>query len=160
MTQGSDGQPDTLVDEEMERWREAWDQQERLDQSRQQLLSAQRKELLGVLMQLEEELRHIEGAAGWSGAFKSLDKLGWLHQSPPAQRVLLSYLDQCMLPMGKVGFFVGEGGIGKSWALTQLAIAVATGEPWLGQFSVPEESQGAVLMVMAEEDQDEMHRRL
>lgn len=160
MTEGADEQSDLIVDEEMERWRAAWEQQERLDLSRQQLLSAQRKDLLGALMQVEEELRHIEGAAGWGGAFKSLDKLGWLHQSPPAQRVLLSYLDQCMLPMGKVGFFVGEGGIGKSWALTQLAIAVATGEPWLGQFAVPEQSQGPVLMVMAEEDQDEMHRRL
>lgn len=148
------------ADDEKERWRQAWEQQEQHELLRQQQLKRQRQELLSVLIQVEEELRQLDGQSGWAASFKPLKALNWLHQTPPPQRVLLSYLGQCMLPLGKVGFFVGEGGIGKSWALTQLAIAVATGVPWFEQFSVPADSQGAVLMLMAEEDPDEMHRRL
>lgn len=93
-------------------------------------------------------------------ALASLSTLGWLQVQPPPRRVLLSYNDECMLPFGKVGFFVGEGGIGKSWALTQLAVAVATGTPWFQAFRVPEGSKGPVVLAMAEEDVEEMHRRI
>lgn len=95
----------------------------------------------------------------WHGA-KTLGQWGWLATPPPPRRSLLTYQGGCMLPLGKVGFFVGEGGVGKSWALCQMAIAVASGQPWFETFEVPLEAKGAVLLAMAEEDQEELHRRL
>ena len=147
-------------DQERERWRRAWEEQEQAQSSRQRALRAQRVELLRHVMVLEEELRQLEGRSGWGPLFVPLHELGWLREAPPKRRALLEHRGQCVLPLGKVGFFVGEGGVGKSWALTQLAIAVATGKPWLGSFSVPATSRGPVLMAMAEEDPEEMHRRL
>lgn len=76
------------------------------------------------------------------------------------------------LPLGKVGMLTAAGGVGKTMALLQLAVSVATGRPWLaakgserapgaaGGFSVPEASAGRVLCLLAEEDQDEVLRRL
>lgn len=62
------------------------------------------------------------------------------------------------LPLGKVGQLVAEGGGGKTMALMQLAIAVATGTPWLGALDVA--SPGRVLAILGEEDADEVHRRI
>lgn len=118
----------------------------------------------GVLPTLvKEEDLHSPSLQSQRKAFSaltSLSALGWMHTQPPERRILLSYNDECMLPFGKVGFFVGEGGIGKSWALTQLAVAVATGTPWFQAFRVPDESKGPVVLAMAEEDVEEMHRRI
>ena len=91
---------------------------------------------------------------------KTLGQWGWLRTPPPPRRSLLMYQGECMLPGGKVGFFIGEGGVGKSWALCQMAISVAAGRPWLETFEVPKEARGAVLLAMAEEDQEELHRRV
>jgi RecA-family ATPase len=73
------------------------------------------------------------------------------------------------LPMGKVGMVVAAGGLGKTMALCQLAIAVATRRRWLarrdggrdvGGFLVPPGAAGRVLLALAEEDAEEAHRRL
>jgi RecA-family ATPase len=63
-----------------------------------------------------------------------------------------------VLPLGKVGAFLAAGGAGKTMALTQLAVAVATGTKWLDTFDVA--TPGAVLLALAEEDAEEMRRRL
>ncbi len=60
--------------------------------------------------------------------------------------------------MGKVGQLIADGGAGKTMVACQLAIAVATGAPWLGTFSVP--NRGRVLLVLGEEDREECDRRL
>lgn len=123
-------------------------------------LKRDKKALLDQLGAIDAKLQHFEPVRGWQAAFQPLSALGWLERDAPARRVLLSYENNCILPLGKVGFFAGEGGIGKSWALTQLAVSVCTGLPWLQTFHVPESSVGAVVMIMAEEDAEEMHRRL
>ena len=63
-----------------------------------------------------------------------------------------------VLRAGKVGLLVAAGGVGKTQALVQLAIAVAAGGWWLGTFHVAE--PGRVLLALAEEDADEVNRRL
>ena len=50
----------------------------------------------------------------------------------------------------------GDGGTGKSLLALQLGVAVATGTPWLG---LPVE-EAPVLFITAEDDMDELHRRL
>ncbi len=81
----------------------------------------------------------------------------WLGTEPPPRRYLLSDSTAGVLPLGRVGMLAAGGGMGKSWALTQLAISVATGRPWLG-FTV--NHPGAVLLGLAEEEADEIRRRL
>lgn len=67
-----------------------------------------------------------------------------------------------VLPLGKVGLLASAGGVGKTMALCQLAISVATGRPWFGPdgWHVPLEGQGRSLLLLGEEDEDEAHRRL
>ena len=62
-----------------------------------------------------------------------------------------------VLPLGKVGLLIGEGGVSKTMALIALAVAVATGTPWLGAYNVA--TQGRVLVLLGEEDVEEVHRR-
>lgn len=63
-----------------------------------------------------------------------------------------------VFPLGKVGMLVAEGGAGKTMALIQLALAIASGSKWLDVFSV--RHPGRVLFLLGEEDQEELHRRL
>ena len=60
------------------------------------------------------------------------------------------------IPAGQVTLLAGDGGIGKSTLVLQLAAAVATGTPWLGMEVA---GQGRVAVLSAEDDIDEMHFR-
>lgn len=82
----------------------------------------------------------------------------WLTSRGPDRQFLLMRDGKGVLPLGKVGAFIAAGGAGKTMALTQLALAVATGTKWLDEFDV--ETPGAVLLALAEEDAEEMRRRL
>lgn len=86
----------------------------------------------------------------------------WYTTAPPRRTWLLrdrrTPQSDGVLPLGKVGQLVAEGGGGKTMALVQLAIAVATGTPWLGALEVA--SPGRVLAVLGEEDADEVQRRV
>lgn len=53
---------------------------------------------------------------------------------------------------------VADGGVGKTQALAQLAFSVATGAPWLNTFAVTK--PGRVLWAFAEDDVDELRRRV
>lgn len=69
------------------------------------------------------------------------------------------------LPRGKVGMLAAAGGAGKTMALLQLAVSVATGRRWLGGtdapgFTVPDDARGHVCLLLAEEDEDEVQRRM
>lgn len=95
-------------------------------------------------------------------------------KDPDKRPMLLNYSDpkeginapiNPFLPQGKVGMFVAPGGTGKTQALSQLAVAVATGRPWLGCFQVASiankhPSNGRVLLALGEEDRDEISRRI
>lgn len=61
-----------------------------------------------------------------------------------------------MIPAGAVTLLSGDGGVGKSTLALQLAVAVATGTEWLGLKA----ARGSVVLLSAEDDRDELHRRL
>ena len=61
-----------------------------------------------------------------------------------------------MIPDRTVTLLGGDGGTGKSQIALQLAVAGVIGAEWLGQ--LPE--QGPVVFASAEDDRDELHRRL
>jgi RecA-family ATPase len=61
-----------------------------------------------------------------------------------------------MIPDQTVTIASGDGGVGKSLLLIQLAIASVTGGEWIG--TLPE--RGPVVFVSAEDDRDELHRRI
>jgi len=81
----------------------------------------------------------------------------WLLDESPPTPALLKSGDNLFVPAGKTGLLVASGGAGKTQALTQLALAIATGSQWLG-FDV-EGGPGRVLLVLGEEDRAEMMRR-
>lgn len=75
----------------------------------------------------------------------------WQGQRPPGHDWIV---DGCFL-RGTVAMFSGDGGVGKSLALQQLATAAAVGRHWLGLDTKSCKS----LMVFCEDDEDELHRR-
>src|SRR5437899_7804452 len=78
----------------------------------------------------------------------------FLDYDPPPRKWLLV---DC-LPLGKVALLVAPGGTGKSQLALQLAIAVATGGSLAEWWQVGE--KGPVLALFAEEDEEELHRRV
>jgi RecA-family ATPase len=61
-----------------------------------------------------------------------------------------------MIPSRTVTMLGGDGGLGKSTLAEQLAVATVADVPWLGISTQP----GPVLYASAEDDLDELHRRL
>ena len=84
----------------------------------------------------------------------------WYTTKPSPREWLLrdKRTDAGVLPRARVGLLVAEGGAGKTLALCQLAVSLATGVPWLGVFDVPQ--TGRTLLVLGEETSEECHRRL
>lgn len=70
---------------------------------------------------------------------------------PPRQ-----WLVPDLIPQKTVTLFSGDGGTGKSLLALQLAVAVTTARAWLGRAS----GDGSVIYMSAEDDSDELHRRL
>lgn len=96
------------------------------------------------------------------------DWRSWFATPPPRRQWLLErrrrdYNDvgertEGVLPLGKVAMLAAGGGMGKTMALVQLALAVATGREWLDTFATP--NPGPVLIALGEEDEDEFRKRL
>lgn len=61
-----------------------------------------------------------------------------------------------IIPRGKCGMLVGEGGCGKTWWTIQLAVSVASGRSFMG---CDVRSPGRVLLLSAEMDQEDMDDR-
>ena len=85
--------------------------------------------------------------------------------TPPSRRRWLLTLPESqgghgLLPRGKVGILAAEGGTGKTAVMVALAVSAITGRPWLGYYQVPATVAGRVLLLLAEEDGDDGHRRL
>jgi RecA-family ATPase len=66
------------------------------------------------------------------------------------------WLVEGLIPANQVTMLGGDGGVGKSLLALQLAIAASIGGQWVGH--MPE--TGRVVYISAEDDKDEMHRRL
>lgn len=77
---------------------------------------------------------------------------GWAGKPVPPRRWLVPDL----IPSRTVTLLGGDGGTGKSLLAQQLAYAVSTGSPWIGQAV----TSGGVLFISAEDDEDELHRRM
>jgi len=68
----------------------------------------------------------------------------------------VSYLVDKIIPTGTSGVLGGAPGEGKSFLVAELAIAVATGTPWMGEFGT---SQGHVLVIDSENSLPLLRRR-
>ena len=105
-------------------------------------------------------VEHLRGLG-----LRTVGEARWLdanNEAPPL-RVLLTVegddgREVAFMPAGKVAMIAAPGGTGKSQALVQLAVAVASGKPWLDTYRAVK--PGAVLLALGEEDGDEMHRRI
>jgi RecA-family ATPase len=105
-----------------------------------------------------EEMPNGDGAGAvsqWDALWRPLDPKTFTER-PPNRAWLLDKV----LPLGKVGILAAEGGAGKTIALCQLALSVATGVPWLGTFNVHPSAIGRVLLILGEEDHEEVRRRM
>lgn len=97
-----------------------------------------------------------------------LCELGWPTNPPPRRYLLMrppnakesGASPRGFMPANEVCMLAGAGGVGKSYALLQLAVAVITGKPWLDRFNVPAEERGPVLALFGEEKAEEAQRRL
>ncbi len=61
-----------------------------------------------------------------------------------------------LVPQKTVTLFSGDGGTGKSLLALQLAVSVAASRAWIGK----PVSEGSVIYISAEDDDDELHRRV
>lgn len=66
------------------------------------------------------------------------------------------WLVEGLIPKKTVTLFSGDGGTGKSLLALQLAVAVAGNAPWLNRGV----GSGPVIYMSAEDDDEELHRRL
>lgn len=93
--------------------------------------------------------------------------LEWFEVAPPKRDWLLELPGDNaetgerktgILPLGKVGMLAAAGAAGKTMALIELALAVATGREWLDTYTTP--NPGHVLLALGEEDLEEVRRRI
>ena len=113
-------------------------------------------ELFEEYKEFEEYEEHDDRPAQQDEPLVDIATIGvnyFLDHEPPARH----YIIENILPLGIVGLLAAGGGTGKSFLLLQLSLSIVTGRPFLGiQVSDP----GAVLLFCAEDERDELHRRL
>ena len=132
----------------------------------------------GLFLDLLQERESLKKAIDWAQGIEkaiSLQKplaqgikficeneVNFLLEEAPAPPRLINYLDNSQpkpfIRKGIVGMLVGAGGVGKTHALAQLAISIATGTDWLGKF--PIEQPGYVFMGLGENAEEDIHRLL
>jgi hypothetical protein len=120
------------------------------------------EDLSRKLMNKRAEVANLEKLAAEVAQRFDLRPVGevgpnWLEERLPPRPALLTRAGKPWLIQGKVGLLLAEGGMGKTWTLLQLAVAVATGGKL---FDTLEATKGRVLVALGEEDRDEVRRRL
>lgn len=95
--------------------------------------------------------RHAEGEH-WPAIIRKLDPITLQGVSPKPRRWIVENL----IPVGAVTLLTGHGGLGKSLLGLQLQVACSLGRPWIGRPVQQVKSWG----FYAEDDSDELHRRL
>lgn len=108
-----------------------------------ELVEEQKAERVSAETASPAKTETVSGPVVWGGWDKPID--------PPV------YLVQGLIPENKVVTFFAEGGSLKSWAAFSLAIAVATGRPWLATFPV---QQGRSVLIDYEDGPYEYKRRI
>lgn len=117
-----------------------------------------------ALLRKADELAKVDTAIGARAPrfeVRRLAELGadWLEAAPPPAPTLLTFgRGTPFMRSGVVASLVAPGGTGKTFALVQLAVAIASGAPWLGTYKPT--AKGGVFLGLAEEDADEVRRRL
>ena len=121
------------------------------------------------------ELDRKASGADFRANLKTVAERGWLDREAPRLRAILERptigplgLAPCaisgrpavFLPRGRVAMMVAPGGTGKTQAILQLAVAVAGGGSWFNTFPVARDAVGPVALILGEEDEASMHRRL
>lgn len=127
------------------------------------------KGLDDIMSQAQQAQLEAQWKANIKQRFVQLKRREWLVTPPPARKILLElpgqknasgeYIrePQDVLAQGIVGMIAATGGVGKTQALIQLALAVASGTSWLGQLEVCD--PGHVAILLAEESDEEAWRR-
>lgn len=83
----------------------------------------------------------------------------WLREPPPLRQWLTKTEDGLgFLPRGEVGILAAPGSSGKTWMLVALALALATGTPWVGMPTSGRTRR--VVLLLAEDTADEVRRRI
>lgn len=83
---------------------------------------------------------------------KFMDMTGWDYEPPPPR--IWAVHDR--IPLRQVTLFSGEGGAGKTILTLQLLCSTVLGRDWIGSLPEP----GPVIYMGAEDEADELHRRL
>ena len=87
----------------------------------------------------------------------------WVSKAPPSRNWLLRDARRPnrdgVLPLGKVGAAVAEGGLGKTMLATQISLCESTGSVLFGALEVAN-GPGRVFMALGEEDVPEAQRRV
>ena len=95
----------------------------------------------------------VNGASATSRPLNFIDPAQWQGQEIPPRRWLVPY----RIPLGNVTMLNGDGAAGKTTIALQLGAATPRGTDWLGSVI---DAPGPALFMTAEEDCDEIHRRL
>jgi RecA-family ATPase len=93
-----------------------------------------------------------EGEASEPVALPLISAASFAGRDPPPR----PWIVRDMIPDRTVTIVAGDGGGGKTTLMLQLATAISGSCPWLGHNPDP----GPVLVVTAEDDEEEIHRRL
>jgi RecA-family ATPase len=104
-------------------------------------------------------VRPIAGGGTLEARLASVD-LSWLREQPAPREYLARDVRSgrgAIIARG-VSLLGAAGGAGKSFLTMSLAVAVATGTPWVGCMTI--ERPGRVLIVTAEDPREEVRRRI
>jgi len=98
----------------------------------------------------------------FAAVFKKIRSMptAWIDPSiePPPRRFLLTRDGQGYISRGIVAIIAAAGGVGKTFVAVQAGVAISCGRPLFGVLDVVE--HGRVALLLAEEDEDEVHRRV
>lgn len=134
-----------------------------------------KKELIEVIHECEKLKKALEWAEGLEKAISIDPKNGFsikfiyekeknfLLEDAPEIPKLINFLDhdgysKAFIRKGIVGMVVGAGGVGKTHFLTQLALSIVSGRPFLDKYSI--EKPGSVFLGLGENSEEDIHRLL
>jgi len=123
-----------------------------------------------IALDASEQIKRIEkqklGLEKLPIRFLNQFEHNFLTAAPAKKAMLLEYynnqgIQQGYMPKGIVAMLVGAGGVGKTHLLTQLALSLATGLPWLSTFTPTAQGKmGNVFLGLGENRYDDIHRIL